>query len=197
MKSIEKIISVFLLVFCCITAFLLGQGYGARKAIKGLRPITVRDTLWKTRPAPMSTIVIGRAPVLYFFDDTTFVDSEPVIIHDSIPITVDVVRRQYKDSTYFASISGPSIGGLFPSLDSIAVYRSTTYVPYPTAAVPKTWHVGPEFSASVVNGAPFALTGVGVTYQKGRFSFGGSVGYELFGEQPAFLVNAKFDLIRF
>ena len=197
MKPVVKTLGVFLVAVLCISAFLLGQGYGARRALKGLRPITVRDTVWRTKPAPLSTIVIGKVPTFYFFDDTTLVDSEPVIIRDSIPMVVDVVRRQYGDSTFYASVSGPAIGHLVPSLDSIAVFRTTTYVPYPAEHVPKLWHVGPELSATVVSGVPFALTGLDVSYEKGRLRLDGSVGYDLFGQKPAFLVRAKWDLIRF
>ena len=190
--------SIFLLI--CVILFGLGWHFGSRSARAKLSPQTkiIRDTLWKTKPAPLSTITIGSVPHVYFFTDTLYDEAGEVeaVIGDSTVINFPIVQRTYPDSAYYAVISGPVVGGRFPTLDSIAVYREkiiTTVKGDPEPA--PRWTFGPTVETGYI-GRFYALTGATVEYSHGRFTFGSTAGFDAFSKEFTGRAYAKFDLFR-
>lgn len=86
-------------------------------------------------PTPADTVVREVA-------DTVVREVEVVRV-DSVLIAVDIERREYRDSSYRAVISGAVVGNIHPSLDSIEVYNRTIVMQPPT--------LRPYVSASIGN----------------------------------------------
>ena len=195
----------FLKNFTCylllgIISFLVGWFLGGRLTRTRLSPETkiIRDTLWRVKPAPLSTITIGSVPHVYFFTDTLYDEAGEVeaVIGDSTVINFPIVQRTYPDSAYYAVISGPVVGGRFPTLDSIAVYREkiiTTVKGDPEPA--PRWAFGPAVETGYI-GRFYALTGATVEYSHGRVTFGSTAGFDAFSKEFAGKAYAKFDLFR-
>lgn len=116
------------------------------------RPETVErvriDTVFYERPKPISTSDIAvsvNVPKLMFARDTIMLlansgnvasnvasftnqDTNQVTnyVSDSVQMSVTLRTLEYRDSTYYARVSGPVVGQLGPSLDYFETYSTTT-----------------------------------------------------------------------
>ena len=188
--------------YCIIGIILLAFGWSAgcnhvRKTLSPRQEVRV-DTVWRTKPTPLSTIVIGSVPHAYFFTETVYDETgyQTSVTKDSVVMDVPIVRRTYPDSLYYAIVSGPAVGDYLPSLDSIAIYSKTiTTIVKGNPAPTSRWSFGPVAKTGY-NGRFYALTGISAQYTKNRISVRATAGYDpLFGGFGGDL-SASIDLFR-
>lgn len=93
---------------------------------------------------------------------------DTIYIRDTVGITLVQEVKEYKDSTYYAKISG-----INAFLEEIKVYPKTTikYV-YQVEKInekPKKWGIGPQVGIGIVNNQFYPYIGFGVQYSLIRF----------------------------
>ena len=94
-------------------------------------------------------------PILLFAPPDTVIQSTVVVIEgDSVQLQVPIERREYRDSSYYAVVSGAVVGDIRPSLEKLDIYATREVV------VPKT---------------PFIRPYAGITAGAGIFGIGGGV----------------------
>lgn len=87
------------------------------------------DTIKYYRPIPVYNERISadfRLPKLIFAPTDTIVKTIVVTERDSMEVSFPVEQREYRDSTYYAIISGAVVGTRRPTLDYIETYNQTT-----------------------------------------------------------------------
>lgn len=110
-------------------AMLFGWGYHRGAASVSVRTITQIDTVFYERPQPYVShdyTAHVRIPKLLFAPADTVVQVVEVVNgSDSVEVEIPVRTIEYRDSTYYARVSGPVFGGLAPRLDWIETYNRT------------------------------------------------------------------------
>lgn len=101
------------------------------------------DTVFVEKPIPYEIEKVRKEYVYVPTPADTVVREVEVVRVDSVLISVDIERREYRDSSYRAVISGAVVGNIHPSLDSIEVYNRTIVMQPPT--------LRPYVSASIGN----------------------------------------------
>lgn len=105
--------------------------------------VTVRDSLPFYYPVPKDSAVIRYVdvPVTVTVNDTNVV---------TLTANVPVERKVYQeDSSYYAVVTGPAVGDLHPSLDTLKVYRETVTIETTrnvTSYKAFRWSLGPFIS---------------------------------------------------
>ncbi|MEE0914876.1 MAG: hypothetical protein U0L45_00040 [Alistipes sp.] len=92
---------------------------------------TTVDTIIYYKPLPtaittteMRTISVPR---LLFAPADTVHTTTVIVKGDSVELQVPIERREYRDSTYYAVVSGAAVGDIHPTLEQIQTYsRNTT-----------------------------------------------------------------------
>ena len=119
----KMILSLLLCAALFIGGYLLGR--------RGVRTETVTriDTVFYEKPQAFRTsnrAVSVTVPRLLFAPADTLVRVvEAVTGTDSVQMEIPVRTLEYRDSTYYARVSGPVIGDLAPRLDWIETYNRT------------------------------------------------------------------------
>lgn len=119
----------YLLAALVAGAMLFGLGY--RRGVSSVEIKTeVRiDTVFYERPQPYGfseQLVTVNVPKLLFAPaDTVVRVIEAVNGADSVHMEIPVRTLEYRDSTYYARVSGPVVGNLAPRLDWIETYNRT------------------------------------------------------------------------
>lgn len=140
--------------------------------------LVVRDSLPYYYPVPRDSAVIRYVdvPVTVTVNDTN-------VITLPANVNVPVERKVYEeDSTYYAVVTGPAIGDLHPSLDTLKVYRETVTIETTRNIIqhkPYKWSIGPFVSQEV--GIDYYQAKVGVSgdfgFKKDRWRFVPEIGY--------------------
>lgn len=139
---------------------------------------TTYDTVVYYKPLPTATTTQVRTisvPRLLFAPaDTVHTTTTIVVKGDSVRVDVPIERREYRDSTYYAIVSGAVVGDIHPTLEHIETYAKnttqTTYI-YPPKVRP---YVSGAFGKqSVGAGAGILIAnkhavGVDYTYAGGK-----------------------------
>ena len=170
--------------------------------------VTVRDSLPYYYPVPKDSAVIRYvtvnvpAPQVGVPD---LPDNDPSI-QDSVPVSVPIERRVYQeDSTYYAVVTGPAVGDLHPSLDTLKVYRETVTIETTknvTSYKAFRWSIGPFISQEAGLDYYAAKAGIQADLSlggSGRWRFAPEVGhYWMPGGVHDWYAGGrlKFDLIR-
>lgn len=119
----------YLLSVLVAGALLFGWGYRRGAASVGIRSEVRIDTVFYERPQPYGfseQLVTVNVPRLLFAPaDTVVRVVEAVNGADSVQMEVPVRTVEYRDSTYYARVSGPVIGTLAPRLEWIETYNRT------------------------------------------------------------------------
>ena len=119
----KTILSLLLCAALFIGGYLLGR--------RGVHTETVTriDTVFYERPQPVNfsdRLVTVNVPRLLFVPaDTVVRVVEAGNGTDSVQMEVPVRTLEYRDSTYYARVSGPVVGTLAPRLDWIETYNRT------------------------------------------------------------------------
>lgn len=104
------------------------------------------DTIKIEKPVPYKVII-----------------KDTIYIRDTVGITLVQEVKEYKDSTYYAKISG-----INAFLEEIKVYpKTTTKYVYQIEKVtekPKKWGIGPQVGIGIVNNQFYPYIGFGVQY---------------------------------
>ena len=164
-----------------VVMFLAGWLLGRRSVEVHSFSETRVDTVFYEKLEPFNTTqteVTFNVPRWMFAPGDTDTVERVVFVQDSVQVTLPVERREYKDSTYYAVVSGVSVGGYRPSLDYIETYNTTTTA---TTVVrdPYKWEIGPAAGAWTTQ--EFGGTWVGAEARRtfGRFSMTASAGYDV------------------
>lgn len=124
-----KRLIIYLLSAFVAGALIFGWGYRRGAASVGIRSEVRIDTVFYERPQPVSfsdRLVRVNVPRLLFAPaDTVVRIVEAVNSTDSVQMEIPVRTLEYRDSTYYARVSGPIIGNLAPRLDWIETYNRT------------------------------------------------------------------------
>lgn len=90
---------------------------------------TTVDTVVFYRPIPITTttaeVRIISIPRLLFAPADT-VHTTIVLQGDSVQMSVPIERREYRDRTYYAIVSGAAVGDIHPTLEHIETYAKNT-----------------------------------------------------------------------
>lgn len=91
---------------------------------------TTVDTVVYYRPLPtQSTTTEVRTislPRLLFAPADTVHTTTVIVKGESVELQVPIERREYRDSTYYAVVSGAVVGDIHPTLESIQTYSRNT-----------------------------------------------------------------------
>lgn len=113
--------------------WLLGRHYAKPEIVETTRI----DTLFYEKPTPISTsdiTVSVNVPKVLFAsqkpEPSTVTNKDTIqvsnYVSDSVRMSVTLRTLEYRDSTYYARVSGPVVGTLGPSLDYFETYSTTT-----------------------------------------------------------------------
>ena len=171
--------------------------------------LVVRDSLPYYYPVPKDSSVIRYVdvPVIATVSDTNVsksnVNGENTNVNANVNVPIE--RKVYEeDSTYYAVVTGPAVGDLHPSLDTLKVYRETVTIETTKKVMeykPYKWTIGPFVSQEVgLNDFYLAKAGIAGDFQiKGRFRFQPEIGHYWFDiNKHDWYAGAKFkfDLFR-
>lgn len=160
--------------------------------------LVVRDSLPYYYPVPRDSAVIRHVdvPVTVTVNDTN-------VITLTANVNVPIERKVYEeDSTYYAVVTGPAVGDLHPSLDTLKVYRETITIETTrnvTQYKPYKWSISPFVSQEVGLDYYQAKAGVQAEFGNNRWRFIPEVGYRATSlEEHGWYAGGrvKFDLIR-
>lgn len=152
--------------------------------LRGQRPgevvvETVRvDTVYYEKPQPLRSsdryVAVNIPRMLFAPLDTVY--KTVIVERDSVQIEVPVRTQEYRDSTYYARVSGPVVGQLGPRLDWIETYDRI--VTRTVAARRNDWEVGPAAGAWFAPKGGGLWVGGQVRRDFGRLSLSGTLGYD-------------------
>ena len=160
--------------------------------------LVVRDSLPFYYPVPRDSAVIRyvEVPVTVTVNDTN-------VITLTANVNVPIERKVYEeDSTYYAVVTGPAVGDLHPSLDTLKVYRETVTIETTkkvTEYKPYKWSVSPFVSQEVGLSHYDAKVGVQAEFGRNRWRFIPEIGYRASSlDEHGWYAGGrlKFDLIR-
>lgn len=126
----------YLLVAFVAGSLLFGWGYYQGKlSVKAQTEIRI-DTVFYKKPQPYEfsvQLIRVNVPKLLFAQKDTIIVTSSVDSSgdssgdssDSVQMDVPVQRLEYRDSNYYACVSGPVVGSLTPRLDWIETYNRT------------------------------------------------------------------------
>lgn len=118
------------LVLGLVCGCALGWWLCDREQAYNTTTTTKVDTLRYYKPIAISRNELSsktlQLPKLLFAPADTVVKTMVVIEKDSVEVSFPVEQREYKDSTYYAIVSGAVVGGRRPTLDYIETYEKTT-----------------------------------------------------------------------
>lgn len=123
-----KRLILYLLSALIAGAMLFGWGYRRGAASVEIRSEVRIDTVFYERPQLVSLsdrLVTVNVPKLLFAPADTLVRVVETGAGDSVQMEIPVRTLEYRDSTYYARVSGPVIGTLAPRLDWIETYNRT------------------------------------------------------------------------
>jgi hypothetical protein len=124
-----KRLILYLLSVLVAGALLFGWGYRRGAASVGIRSEVRIDTVFYEQPQSYGfseQLVTVNVPRLLFAPaDTVVRIVEAVNSTDSVQMEIPVRTLEYRDSTYYARVSGPVIRDLAPRLEWIETYNRT------------------------------------------------------------------------
>lgn len=124
-----KRLIIYLLSALVAGALLFGWGYRRGADSVGIRSEVRIDTVFYERPQPVNfsdrLVQVNVPKLLFAAADTVVRVVEAANGADSVQMEIPVRTLEYRDSTYYARVSGPVIGDLAPRLDWIETYNRT------------------------------------------------------------------------
>lgn len=114
-------------IVLCLIFFFIGR-YTAKTDAKIIEKVT-RDTVRVFMPPQIHSETIVKTikvPQLIFSPSDTIIKEN--IIVNNVEVEMPLERREYRDSSLYAIVSGVSIGGVRPTLEYYETYNTTTTI---------------------------------------------------------------------
>lgn len=140
----KNIFYILVLILSSYFFFILG-----RNSVHIPEYAITKDTVYIEKPIPNYIEKIK----------TEYITSEK-IKSDSIPINIE--RKIYQDTTYKAIISGPSIGGFYPTLEEITIYNKNKILNYNSPIISPYISVGVGINSLGVGGGIMIKDKIGI-----------------------------------
>lgn len=119
---------VFRLVIVFLVGLVVGVWLSPRH--KTISTHTTVDTTIYYRPMPTTSQIAEvrtiSLPRLLFAPADTIRTTTIVEHGDSMQVSVPIERREYRDSNYYAVVSGAVVGDIHPTLETIKTYNRNT-----------------------------------------------------------------------
>ena len=119
---------VFRLVIVFLGGLVVGVWLSPRD--KTITTRTTVDTVVYYRPLPITSHIAEvrtlSMPRLLFAPADTVQTTTVIVKGDSVELQVPIERREYRDSTYYAVVSGAVVGDIHPTLETIKTYNRNT-----------------------------------------------------------------------
>uniref|UniRef100_UPI004055BDA8 DUF6808 domain-containing protein n=1 Tax=Alistipes sp. TaxID=1872444 RepID=UPI004055BDA8 len=185
MSEKREYIYLFVLLLLCVwMAYYRGKSDG--DLIPEPTKKVESDTTRRFAPPPVEIAPLQpfkvELPRMLFVErtDTAYIDRVKV---DSVEVEVQMEAKTYRDSTFEARVSGPTIGGRGPTLDYCHTYHSTMTIT--NTEQPRKWWALSASAGALYAQSPDLWAGLTIERHAGRWSYGGSVGYTLSGHPYA------------
>lgn len=141
MNTTRNILFILLLIGLFTAGYHTGRKSVEVKTVERIRI----DTIFYEKPKPFTAsvkYVTANIPHILFMPSDTVRESVIVKVRpDSSEMRLAMERKEYRDSTYFAVVSGPAIGDYHPQLDWIETYNTTRTRTHVSSKV-KRWGIG-------------------------------------------------------
>lgn len=119
---------VFRLVIVFLGGLVVGVWLSPRH--KTISTHTTVDTTIYYRPMPTTSQIAEvrtlSLPRLLFAPADTVQTTTVIVKGDSVELQVPIERREYRDSNYYAVVSGAVVGDIHPTLETIKTYNRNT-----------------------------------------------------------------------
>lgn len=119
---------VFRLVIVFFVGLVVGVWLSPRH--KAISTHTTVDTTIYYRPMPTTSHIAEvrtlSMPRLLFAPADTVHTTTVIVKGDSVELQAPIERREYRDNTYYAVVSGAVVGNIRPTLESIQTYNRNT-----------------------------------------------------------------------
>lgn len=119
---------VFRLVIVFLVGLVVGVWLSPRR--KTISAHTTVDTTIYYRPMPTTSQIAEvrtfSLPRLLFAPADTVQTTTVIVKGDSVELQVPIERREYRDSNYYAVVSGAVVGDIHPTLETIKTYNRNT-----------------------------------------------------------------------
>ncbi|WP_418991845.1 DUF6808 domain-containing protein [Alistipes sp.] len=191
------------LILCLLVAVAAGvllYGWGYRQGAASVAIVESVQTVpvYYEKPEPVrvshSTAAV-RVPLLLFAPADTVRQTVvvPVGQHgfgcedtpDSVELHFDIERLEYggRDTTFFAVVSGPTVGGLGPRLDKLELYAAER-IRTSVIHKPYRWEIGPAAGAWRSPAGSGIWIGAHARYNLGRLHLSAAAGYDTHNDGP-------------
>lgn len=139
---------------------------------KAITTTTTIDTVIYYRPMPTTSQIAEvrtiSLPRLLFAPADTVQTTTVIVKGDSVELQVPIERREYRDSNYYAVVSGAVVGDIHPTLETIKTYnRNTIQTVQITPRLIRPYISGMLGKESAGGGGGLIIAnryGIGVTY---------------------------------
>lgn len=191
-----KHLILYMLAALAAGALLFGWGYrrGAAsvEVVESVRTVPV----YYQNPEPVRVTNTTRNVVhpVFLFAPADTIREKPVFHHiDSVELVVDIERQEYggRDTTFFAVVSGPALGGFRPRLERLELYAAER-VRTSVIRKPSRWEIGIDASANLRN----QWAGLTITRNFGPVSLSGTAGYDPFRREPVLEIRGRVPIFR-
>lgn len=116
------------IIVALVVGFFAGLLFGSPQVATSTH--TTVDTTIYYRPMPITSQITEvrtiSMPRLLFAPADTVHTTTVIVKGDSVELQVPIERREYRDSSYYAVVSGAVIGDIHPTLDYIQTYNHNT-----------------------------------------------------------------------
>lgn len=161
-------------------AFILGYRLGVGSV--EITETTRVDTVYYQNPEPVRVTHTTRNVVhpIFLFAPADTIRQKPFNQSvDGVELKVDIERQEYggSDTTFFAVVSGPALGGFRPRLERLELY-ATERIRTSVLRKPYRWEIGPAAGAWYAPAGGGVWLGAQARYNLGRLSISAAAGYD-------------------
>lgn len=193
---------LILYLLAAVTAGALLFGWGYRRGAASVEVVeSVRTVpVYYEKPEPVRVTHTTRNVVhpIFLFAPADTIRQKPFNQSvDSVELKVDIERQEYggRDTTFFAVVSGPALGGFRPRLERLELY-ATERIRTSVLRKPYRWEIGPAAGAWYAPAGGGVWLGAQARYNLGRLSISAATGYDSHNAGPFGQVQAGVVLWR-
>lgn len=147
---------VIVVLTLCLICFLAGRhtNRAGSELVGKADTLILRDTLRERVPYPVYETVIQTVPELF----PVYITLEGDTVREPILVPVPITQKEYLTDNYHAWVSGHN-----PSLDSIDIFRKTTYITKRQPA--RRWGIGVTAGYGIGRSGLSPYVGIGGFYR--------------------------------